>query len=325
MLNGLYFECDYNGCLDINLYEYWLMIYGLVCELKIYMMEDLLWFLLVLCIYFVECGVNLVMEWVNFLVFMVQYIYGMFSCVEWIGVLLFMLLEDVGFDVKQVKYILVEGVDGVGFMCIILIFFVLNDVLVVYGQNGEMVCFENGYLFCLIVFGVQGVLNVKWLCWIKVGDQLWNICEELLQYSDVMFDGSICQYIWIQEVKLVIILLFGGQYLLDKGGYYEISGLVWFGCGCIKCVDVFIDGGKNWCIVKLQMLVLDKVFICFWLDWIWDGSFVLLQSCCIDLIGYVQLKMCQLCEVCGISLIYYNNVIQTWFVDVEGKVYNVEV
>lgn len=113
------------------------------------------------------------------------------------------------------------------------------------------------------------------------------IKDEDVYYVDLMLDGQYCQYILIQEVKSVVIMFSGGQVLFDKG-FYSINGLVWFGCGCIRKVDVFVDGGCNWCEVQLQVLVMDCCLICFSLFWIWDGKFVLVMSCVMDEIGQVQ-------------------------------------
>ncbi len=323
--NGLHFERDHNGRPDINPYEHRLMVHGLVREPKTYTMEDLLRFPSVSRIHFVECGANSAMEWANPSVPTVQYTHGMLGCSEWTGVPLSTLLEDVGFDTRQAKYILAEGADAAGLTRTIPIAFALDDVLVAYGQNGEMLRPEQGYPVRLLVPGVQGISNVKWLRRIKVGDMPWNTREESLQYSDLMPDGSSRQYTWIQEAKSVITSPSGGQHLLNKGGYYEITGLAWSGRGHVKRVDISTDGGKNWRTATLQTPVLDKALTRFGIDWTWDGSPALLQSRCIDSTGYVQPMMRQLREVRGSSSIYHNNAIQTWFVDAEGKVHNVQV
>ncbi|MHB8679188.1 MAG: sulfite dehydrogenase [Rudaea sp.] len=323
--NGLHFERDHNGRPDINPYEHRLMIHGLVREAKIYTMEDLLRFPSVSRVHFIECGANTAMEWGNPAVPTVQYTHGMLACSEWTGVSLSTLLDDVGFDAKKAKFILAEGADGAGLTRTIPIDFALNDVLVAYGQNGEMLRPEQGYPLRLLVPGVQGISSVKWLRRLKVGDEPWNSREESLQYSDLMPDGMSRQYTWIQEAKSVITSPSGGQHLLDKGGYYLITGLAWSGRGKIKRVDVSTDGGRNWHTAALQEPILSKALTRFRLDWHWDGSPALLQSRCIDETGFVQPKMRQLRAVRGTRSIYHNNAIQTWQIDAEGRVHNVQV
>jgi sulfane dehydrogenase subunit SoxC len=66
----------------------------------------------------------------------------------------------------------------------------LDDVMLAYGQNGEMLRPENGYPLRLLVPGVQGVSSVKWLRRLEVGDKPWNTREEALQL-DLLPDGCI--------------------------------------------------------------------------------------------------------------------------------------
>lgn len=323
--NGLHFERDHNGRPDINPYEHRLIVHGLVREAKIYTMEDLLRFPSVSRIHFIECGANSGMNWASPAVPTVQYTHGMVSCAEWTGVPLSTLLDDVGYDTKKARYILAEGADGASLTRTIPLRFALDDVLVAYGQNGEMLRPENGYPVRLLVPGIEGVSNVKWLRRIKVGDEPWNSREESLKYTDLMPDGKSRQYTWIMEAKSVITSPSGGQRLLDKGGYYEITGLAWSGRGKIKRVDVSTDGGANWRTATLQEPVLSKALTRFRIDWTWDGSPALLQSRCEDETGYVQPTIEQLRKVRGTRSTYHNNAIQTWQVDDKGGVTNVQV
>ena len=89
--------------------------------------------------------------------------HGMLSGSEFTGVLLSTLLEDAGFDRKQAKYLLAEGADGSSMTRTIGIERALDDAMVAYGMNGEMLRPENGYPLRLVVPGVQGVSWVKWL------------------------------------------------------------------------------------------------------------------------------------------------------------------
>src|SRR5690606_40569350 len=104
----------------------------------------------------------------------------------------------------------------------------LDDVMVAWAMNGEMLRPENGYPLRLVVPGVQGVSWVKYLRRIEVGDQPWDTKDEVLHYVDMMPDGMLRRYTSIQEVKSVITSPSGGQTLLDHG-YYNITGLAWSG------------------------------------------------------------------------------------------------
>ena len=249
----------------------------------------------------------------------VQYTHGMIGCSEWTGVPLSVLLEEAGYDRKRARCVLAEGADGASLTRTIPLAMALTDVLVVYGQNGEMLRPEQGYPLRLVVPGVQGVSSVKWLRRLEVGDAPWNTREESLHYIDLMPGGIHRQYTWIQEAKSVITSPSGGQVLLDRG-YHEIRGLAWSGRGTVKRVDVSTDGGRNWRTAKLQAPILAKALTRFRLDWTWDGGPALLQSRVIDETGYVQPSIRQLREVRGTRSIYHNNAIQTWRVDPAGDV-----
>jgi len=323
--NGLHFERDHVGRADVDPYTHQLAIHGLVAKPKRYTLDALLRMPSVSRIHFIECGANTGMEWGNAAVPTVQFTHGMLSCAEYTGALLSTLLDDVGVDHKRARFILAEGADGAALTRTIPIEMALDDVMVVYGQNGEMLRPENGYPLRLLVPGVQGVSSVKWLRRIEVGDQPWHTREETLHYSDLMPDGKSRQFTWIQEAKSVITSPSGAMTLFDKGGYYEITGLAWSGRGRIKRVDVSTDGGRQWQTAQLQTPVLSKALTRFRFDWVWDGEPALLQSRCIDETGYVQPSIRALREVRGTRSIYHNNAIQTWQVLASGEVRNVQV
>ncbi|WP_274961457.1 molybdopterin-dependent oxidoreductase, partial [Lentibacter algarum] len=188
---------------------------------------------------------------------------------------------------KNGKYVLGEGADGSSMTRTIPIDRALDDVIVAYGMNGEMLRPENGYPLRLVVPGIQGVSWVKWLRRIEVGDMKWATKDEAVHYIDLMPDGTHRQYTGIQEAKSVITSPSGGQMLLDKG-FYNISGLAWSGRGKIKRVDVSVDGGKNWRTARLEGPQHSKAFSRFNIDWVWNGAPAILQSRAMDDTGYVQ-------------------------------------
>ena len=132
------------------------------------------------------------------------------------------------------------------------------------------------------------------------------------------------QYSSIQECKSVVTTPSGGQVLLDKG-FFSISGLAWSGRGKVKKVDVSVDGGRNWRSARLETPVLSKCLTRFNIDWIWDGKPTLIQSRAVDDTGYVQPSKKQLRAVRGSRSIYHNNSVQTWLVQENGEVKNVQL
>jgi sulfane dehydrogenase subunit SoxC len=321
--SGLHFERHHQGWWDIDPSRHRLMVMGMVKQAKVYTMDDLMRLPAVSRMHFIECGANTGMEWGNVSVPTVQYTHGMLSCCEFTGVKLATLLDDCGFDRGNGRFVLAEGADGSSLTRTLSMERALDDVIVAWAMNGEMLRPENGYPLRLVAPGIQGVSWVKWLRRIEVGDQPWGTKDEVLHYVDLMPDGTLRQYTSIQECKSVITSPSGGQYLLDKG-FYNVTGLAWSGRGRVKRVDVSSDGGRNWRTARIEGPVLPKCLTRFNIDWVWDGGPAILQSRAIDETGYVQPKINQLRAVRGTRSIYHNNAIQSWKVADSGEVTNAQ-
>ena len=327
--NGLHFERHHQGWWDIEPDKHRLMINGhdatFVKKPMVFTMDELMRLPSVSRMHFIECGANSGMEWTNVAVPTVQYTHGMLSCCEYTGVPLRTLLEMAGTDFKKAKFVLAEGADGSSMTRTIPMSLIMSgEVLVAWGQNGEMLRPENGYPLRLVVPGVQGVSWVKYLRRIEVGDIPYATKDEAVHYIDLMPDGLHRQYTNIQEVKSVITTPSGGQVLLDKG-FHNVTGLAWSGRGKIRKVDVSVDGGRNWAPARLETPVLSKCLTRFNFNWTWDGKPALLMSRAVDETGHIQPTYAELRKVRGNRSIYHNNAIQTWLVEESGEVKNVQL
>ena len=322
--SGLHFERHHQGWVDIDPTRHRLMINGLVDSPSVFTMADLLRLPSVSRIHFLECGANTGLEWGNVAVPTVQYTHGMLSASEFTGVPVSLLLERAGYDRQRARFLLAEGADGSGMTRTINLDAALDDAIVAYGQNGEMLRPENGYPLRLVVPGVQGVSWVKWLRRLEVGDQPWGTKDETSHYVDLMPDGTHRQYSGIQEAKSVITSPSGGQTLLQQG-YYCVTGLAWSGRGTVSKVEVSTDGGQNWRAARVEGPTLPKALTRFNFDWVWNGEEALLQSRVTDSTGYTQPTRNQLVARRGTRSIYHNNAIQTWRVAADGAVHNVQL
>ena len=322
--SGLHFERHHQGWVDIDPTRHRLMINGLVDSPSVFTMADLLRLPSVSRIHFLECGANTGLEWGNVAVPTVQYTHGMLSASEFTGVPVSLLLERAGYDRQRARFLLAEGADGSGMTRTINLDAALDDAIVAYGQNGEMLRPENGYPLRLVVPGVQGVSWVKWLRRLEVGDQPWGTKDETSHYVDLMPDGTHRQYSGIQEAKSVITSPSGGQTLLQHG-YYCVTGLAWSGRGTVSKVEVSTDGGQSWRAARVDGPVLPKALTRFNFDWVWNGGEALLQSRVTDSTGYTQPTRTQLVARRGTRSIYHNNAIQTWRVAADGVVHNVQL
>ena len=302
--------------------EHRLMIHGLCDNPLVFDMDDLARFPSVTEIRFIECPANGGMEWRGPQMEALQFTHGMLSCSEWTGVRLSTLLAEVGVK-KAAKWILAEGADGAAMGRSIPIEKALDDVIVAYAQNGEMIRPEQGYPIRLVNPGWEGNTSVKWLRRIELGDKPWHLREETSKYTDVMPDGSARQFTWVQEANSVITSICPENPLKNRG-FHEVEGVAWSGRGKIKHVDVSFDGGISWQRASLKGLILDKALTRFSFNWNWDGSPKLMQSRAIDETGYVQPTLEQLRAVRGLNSIYHKNSIQTWQLSHTGEVKNAQ-
>ncbi len=327
--NGLHLERHHQGWWDIDPAKHRLMVNGsdakMLRRAMVFTMDELMRLPSVSRFHFIECGANTGMEWGKVVMPTVQYMHGMLSCCEFTGVPLITLLEMCGADLARGRFLLAEGADGSSLTRTIPMDLVrAGEVLVAYGQNGEMLRPESGYPLRLVVPGVQGVSWVKWLRRVELGDAPYGSKDETLQYVDLMPDGTRRQYGSLQEVKSVLTTPSGGQVLLDHG-FYSLTGRAWSGRGAIRRVDVSVDGGRNWRITQLQPPLLPKCLTRFSLDWVWDGTPALVTSRATDDGGHVQPTYAARRAVRGRRSIYHNNAIQTWLVGANGEVSNVQL
>lgn len=321
--NGLCFERHHGGIAEIDPADHRLIVHGLVDKPLMLTLADLKRFPRVNRIHFLECAANSGMEWRGAQLNGCQYTHGMIHCVEYTGIPLRLLLEEAGLK-PNAKWLLAEGADSSAMERSVPIAKALDDCLVAYRMNGEMLRPEQGYPVRLVVPGWEGNMWVKWLRRLKLGDEPWHAREETSKYTDLMENGKARRFTFVMDAKSVITNPSPQAPLFAKG-FNVISGLAWSGRGRIRRVDVSLDGGRNWREAKLDGLVLDKAATRFYAELDWNGQELLLQSRAIDETGYVQPTKDALRKIRGVNSVYHNNGIQTWHVRPTGEVENVEV
>jgi sulfane dehydrogenase subunit SoxC len=261
----------------------------------------------------------------------VQDLHGATSCSEWTGVPLSVLLKETGLQ-KGGNWLVSEGADAGRYTYTLPLAKALDDVMVVYGQNGEPVRPDQGYPVRLLVPGWEGPYSVKWLRQIKVVDQPYMAWDEAMQHSISRPDlGEKARwYHFEMPVKSLITRPSGGQKLPGKG-FYEISGLAWSGAGLIRRVEVTTDGGKTWKDAKIQGPVHRKAHTRFTFPWTWDGGEAMIASRSTDERGDVQPSIEELSKHWGIPSqdswehadhAFHFNAIQRWRVTSDGSIHD---
>ncbi len=321
--SGLVFERYHAGVPEVNPDEHRIIIHGMVERPIILTMEELMGFPSESVINFLECPANGGMEWRGTQMEALQFTHGMLSCCEWTGVKLSTLLGEVGIK-KEAKWVLAEGADGAAMTRSIPIEKALDDTLVVYAQNGEMLRPEQGYPVRLFNPGWEGNTSIKWLRRLEIGDKPWYQREETSKYTDLMPDGRARKFSFVQETNSVITSPCPERPMLRKG-VHELEGIAWSGRGKIKRVDVSLNGGVSWQPARLKGLVLSKAITRFSLEINWQGEPLLLQSRSVDETGYIQPTLTQLRSERGSNSIYHKNSIHTWKLDTDGTISNVQL
>ncbi len=324
--NGLFFTRDHGGTAHVDPKEWRLMIHGKVKKEIVLTLEDLQRYPSETRIYFMECPANGAPEWRAPQFNSLQFMKGLMSAAQWTGVMLKTILEDIGLE-KDAVWMLAEGSDNASNPRSIPVEKALDDVMVVWGQNGEALRPEQGYPVRLIVPGWEGNLNTKWLRRLELSDKPWHSKEETSKYTMVQRGGKAIRFFWVNEVNSVITKPCPEKPWthLKKGDMVEIEGLAWSGHGTITGVDISLDGGDNWTKASLKGLVLPKSWTRFSYVIKWTGEPLLLASRATDDFGNIQPTIDQETAAVGVESVYHRNAIVTWEVTAKGEVNNVQL
>lgn len=319
--NGLFFERHHNGVVRIDPDAHRLAIHGMVEQPLVFTMDDLMRYPSVSRFHFLECSGNGLTDWREPKSTTVQQSHGLLSCAQWTGIPLSWLLDEAGVK-PEGKWVVFEGGDGSGHLRSIPIEKVMDDALLVYGQNGEMLRAEQGYPLRAIFPGWEGNTCVKWLRRIMVTDAPLHIRGETARYTDPMPGGKWRQFSMVMEAKSVITNPSGGMTLAGPG-LKDVEGFAWSGNGKITHVDVTTDGGRSWQEAALEEPILDKCLTRFRYRWNWDGSPAKIASRAVDSTGYVQPTAEEIGGVREIvGFVQHNNAIFPWAVAASGEVVN---
>jgi len=316
--SALHFLNHHYGIPDIDPRQHRLMIHGMVDHPLVLTMEELKRLPSVSRIHTVECVANIGRS-VLTKVKTAAETHGNLGCSEWTGVPLSLLLKEAGLQ-KGASWVVAESADGGKRVRCIPLEKAMDDVLLVYAQNGEAIRPEQGYPLRFLVPGWEGNINVKWLRRVKVVDQ---------PYLARIPTSEKGHWEWEQPVRSVITYPSGDQRLAGRG-FYQISGFAWSGGGAIRRLEVSTDGGRTWKDAQLQEPVFRKALTRFRLDWNWNGQEAVLQSRATDELGNVQPTLAEFSQKQGVNVDHWLtnelpvhvNPIHSWKITQEGGVQN---
>lgn len=319
--SGLAFVRNHAGTPALDPRTHRLVVHGLVEKPLSFSIADLMRFPSVERMHFIECSGNSARGWRSFGQG-VQYSHGLLSCALWTGVPLRTVLDEAGVR-PGAGWVVAEGADGALFDRSIPLAKALDDALLVYGQNGEMLRPEQGYPVRLLLPGFEGSTNVKWLRRLKVTTAPVYSREETARYTQPGPDGRIRLFDFVMEAKSVITSPSPGDRLREPG-FYEIRGFAWSGRGRIAGVEISTDGGTTWAAAALDELRGPKCLTRFTSPLRWNGAAIELQSRATDDAGGVQPTLAALVAARGPTLRYHVNAIARWAVGADGAVTNLD-
>ena len=188
---------------------------------------------------------------------------------EWSGVSLNDLLKYSGFDIENTskKHLLFEGMDkgpegsvyGAS-IPIELARMLKDDIIVAFEMNGADIPRDHGYPVRIIIPGVLGARQVKWLNKIYFSDEEsechWQRRDykgfnSSIDWHNVDFDSAVS----ISQLPVVSAICDPAEGSELEPGADEVTlrGYAWSGGGrAIIRVDVSADGGKTWHNAEIQ-------------------------------------------------------------------------
>ena len=325
--NGLFFSRCHGGTAHIDPTEFRLMIHGDEIEKDIILtLDELKRYPRVTRTHFIECPANGGQEWRGPQFNSLQFAKGFMSSAEWTGVYIKDLIKDLGIK-PGAQWMLAEGSDNSEMGRTIPMDKVMDDAMLVWGQNGEALRPEQGYPVRLLVPGWEGNLCVKWLKRLEFSAEPFYCKEETSKYTALKKTGKAIQHFYANEVNSTVVYPSPEKPWTDLkvGDLVEIEGLAWSGMGTITGVDLSFDGGKNYVEADLKGLVLPKSWTRWSFMYRYEGKPLLLTSRAMDDAGYIQPTVDQEVGALGVEGVYHRNGVETWEVTAEGKVNHVQI
>ncbi|MDF1875341.1 sulfite dehydrogenase [Sulfurimonas sp. SAG-AH-194-I05] len=326
--NGLFFSRSHGGTAHVDPNEYRLMIHGLLEKPIVLTLAQLKRYPTVTRTHFIECPANGGQEWRGPQFNSLQFAKGFMASAEWTGVYIKDLIKDLGVDMKKAQWMLAEGSDNSEMGRTVPMDKILDDAMLVWGQNGEALRPEQGYPVRLLLPGWEGNLCVKWVKRLEFAAEPWYCKEETSKYTDLKPTGKAIQHFYANEVNSTVVSPSPEIPWTDlkDGEVVEIEGLAWSGMGTITHVDLSFDGGRNYVEAKLKGLVLPKS----WTRWSYmhtykKGEVLLLTSRSMDDAGFIQPTVDEETKIMGVEAVYHRNAVETWEVTATGEVNHVQI
>jgi sulfane dehydrogenase subunit SoxC len=317
--NDLMFERHHAGVAMIDPAKYRLLVHGLVERPIVFTLDDLRVLPAVTRVHFLECSGNGRSAYKTPRAELTpQQIDGMFSNVEWTGVRVGTLLDEVGVR-SDATWALAEGGDASLLSRSIPLEKLRDDALIAYAQNGEPLRPSGGYPARLLLPGWEGNTCVKWLRRLELIARPNMSRDETSKYTDPLANGTSRQFSFVMDVKSTITYP-TAPVRLTRRGWTQVSGLAWSGRGRVTRVDVSTDGGQTWTEAVLETTPTPKAAVRFSHLWNWQGGPATIMSRATDETGATQPRLAEFRGARGAGTDYHYNYVRVWQVAPDGQI-----
>ena len=172
----------------------------------------------------------------------------------WRGISLKQLLKDAGADEETARDVIFRAIDGYD-DSIPFTRATQDDVMLAFLMNGEKLPKEHGFPIRLIVPGLYGIKNVKWIVEIEVypGDH-----KGYWQRKGWTDDGTI---------KIFSRIDSPGHYQPLRGPEQTYRGIAFGGPNSISKVELSFDGGTTWQAAEIEPPLSKKSWVIWNYRW----------------------------------------------------------
>lgn len=157
----------------------------------------------------------------------------------WRGISLKQLLLDCGADTESARDVVFRGIDGYD-DSIPFTRAMQDDVMLAFLMNGEKLPREHGFPLRLLVPGLYGIKNVKWIVEIEVYPGDYKGYWQRKGWTD---DGTIKVFSRIDSP---------GHYQTLRGPEQTFRGIAFGGPNSIGKVELSFDAGRTWNDCQIQ-------------------------------------------------------------------------
>ena len=252
----------------------------------------------------------------------VGWLHGLVSMNEWTGVPLAELLDEAG-PGSGARWAIAQGLDAAGVTVSLPLATLPPDAMVALYQNGEPLHAAHGAPARLVLPGVAGIAQVKWLGRLHLADRPALSRFDTVAYTELLAGGTLHRFMRTVPVKSVVTSPALGRDV--PRGRVEGSGLAWSGSGRVTRVETSLDGGASWRDATLETPVLDRALTRFRFAFERGDAPLVVASRATDETGAVQPTRRALLATRGGDPYHHYNAVTALGIDPEGRVSHVHV